>query len=164
MSCFEDAFDEVIGLEGGYSNHPADPGGETKWGISKTAFPHLDIANLTLEDAKQIYWQRYWNPLILSQLHSCKVATEVFEQAVNMGRGRAVRHAQEAVRLVGKQHISVDGVMGGLTIAQLNTVSLINEEAVLKTLNGLQFEWYRQLTTANPSLKVFFVGWLRRIG
>lgn len=59
---FDKAFELVVGLEGGYSNDPRDPGGETKFGISKRYHPELDIANLALEQAKSIYLNGYWIP------------------------------------------------------------------------------------------------------
>jgi lysozyme family protein len=59
---FDEAFDVLIGHEGGYVNHPGDPGGETKFGISKRAYPALDIKALTLGQAKAIYRRDYWIP------------------------------------------------------------------------------------------------------
>src|SRR5574343_326744 len=58
---FDQAFDRLIGHEGGYVFDPHDPGGETKFGISKRAYPALDIAALTLADAKAIYRRDYWD-------------------------------------------------------------------------------------------------------
>jgi len=59
---FNRVIDFVLGQEGGYVNDPNDPGGETKWGISKRWNPDLDIANLTRDDAIKVYWERYWLP------------------------------------------------------------------------------------------------------
>lgn len=59
---FLKAFDLTVGLEGSYSNDPSDPGGETKYGISKRYHPTLDIKNLTLEQAEAIYLKEYWIP------------------------------------------------------------------------------------------------------
>jgi len=59
---FNKAFILIVGLEGGYSNDPNDPGGETKYGISKRYNPDVDVKNLTLEGAKQIYLEKYWIP------------------------------------------------------------------------------------------------------
>lgn len=59
---FNKAFEIVVGLEGGYSNDPNDPGGETKYGISKRYNPDVDVKNLTLDQAKEIYLKRYWMP------------------------------------------------------------------------------------------------------
>lgn len=70
--------------EGGYVNHPNDPGGETKYGISKRAYPHLDIKNLTREDANALYYKDYWLAAGCDTLPAplCLVA---FDSAVNHG-------------------------------------------------------------------------------
>ena len=60
---FDDAFEALMAHEGGYANDPRDPGGETKYGISKRAYPAVDIRNLTLEAAKAIYKRDYWRPV-----------------------------------------------------------------------------------------------------
>lgn len=85
---FDSAFSFVIGSEGEYSNDPDDPGGETKYGISKRAYPHLDIKNLTLDDAKSIYWQDYWDKADCDNLPN-PLDICVFDTAVNQGVGRA---------------------------------------------------------------------------
>ena len=55
MAAFEDALDLVLKHEGGYVNHPKDPGGETNYGISKRAYPDLDIRHITEEEVASIY-------------------------------------------------------------------------------------------------------------
>ena len=57
---FDKAFEFTIGVEGGYVNDPSDPGGETKFGVSKKSYPNLDIKNLTITQAKEIYYKDYW--------------------------------------------------------------------------------------------------------
>jgi len=84
---FERAIDFTLKWEGGYSNDPTDPGGETKYGISKRAHPDLDITNLTLEDAKDIYRTEYWNASGCDNLPE-PLDIVVFDTAVNMGVGR----------------------------------------------------------------------------
>jgi hypothetical protein len=59
---FDMAFQLTVGLEGGYSNDPRDPGGETNFGISKRYHPDVDIKNLTVDGAKAIYLSEYWIP------------------------------------------------------------------------------------------------------
>lgn len=81
---FDRAFSVVVGIEGGYVNDPEDPGGETKYGLSKRANPDLDIKNLTLDQAKDRYLTRYWNPYGLDRLEWGK-ALLVFDTAVNGG-------------------------------------------------------------------------------
>jgi lysozyme family protein len=70
-------------IEGGYSFDLGDPGGETKYGISKRTYPHLDIKNLTLDDAKWLYSKDYWN------LCNC-------DSAVQHGVGKALKLCQES--------------------------------------------------------------------
>lgn len=69
---------------GGYTNDPRDPGGETKWGIAKRAHPTVNIANLTLADAAVIYKQEYWDPLTADMLTS-PINFFSFDTAVNQG-------------------------------------------------------------------------------
>lgn len=85
---FDAAFDFVIGSEGGYSNDPDDVGGETRFGISKRAYPNVDIEQLTLEQAKQIYYRDYWTPAGCNALTG-PMALLVFDCSVNQGIGRA---------------------------------------------------------------------------
>jgi len=84
MSNFDRAFAVVVGIEGGYVNDPKDPGGETKFGLSKRANPDLDIKNLTLGIAQDRYRTRYWNAHNLDSLEYGK-ALLVFDVAVNGG-------------------------------------------------------------------------------
>lgn len=80
----------VLKWEGEYSNDPNDPGGETKWGISKKAYPDEDIKNLTRERALEIYATDYWLAAGCDTLpFPANVA--VFDTAVNCGVNRAVR-------------------------------------------------------------------------
>lgn len=89
MSSFERAFEIVIGAEGGYSNDIHDPGGETKYGISKRAYPNLDIANLTLAQAEDIYRRDYWQAAGCDHIDDPELAILVFDCAVNQGVSKA---------------------------------------------------------------------------
>ena len=84
MSNFDRAFTLVVGIEGGLVDDPSDPGGLTKFGISKRAYPDVDIRNLTLDQAKAIYLRDYWNSHKLDLLEYGK-ALLVFDCAVNGG-------------------------------------------------------------------------------
>lgn len=84
MSFFDTAFGIVVGIEAGYVNDPQDPGGETKYGITKRQYPDLDIKGLTLEQAKSIYLRDYWNTHQLDTLENGK-ALLVFDCAINGG-------------------------------------------------------------------------------
>lgn len=84
---FERAVEFTLRWEGGYT---VDSGGETKYGISKRAYPELDIRNLTLMQAKEIYHKDYWNR-INGDFLSSPLAIVAFDTAVNMGVGVALR-------------------------------------------------------------------------
>lgn len=101
---FDESFDILLGHEGGYVNNPKDPGGETNWGISKRAYPHLDIKNLTREQAKAIYRSDYWGPLPKGvQGH---VRFHLFDLAVNSGVRRAIQILQHSIGVL------PDGIWG----------------------------------------------------
>lgn len=85
-SAFDSALALVLENEGGYSWHKDDPGGETHFGISKRSYPTLNIKNLTLEMATEIYLRDYWKPLPENLSPSAKVVG--FDIAVNHGMGR----------------------------------------------------------------------------
>lgn len=80
----------VLQEEGGYVNDPSDPGGETKWGISKKWHPDVDILNMTPEQAANIYYNEYWVPS-----DACKMdypdCVIVLDTAVNCGVSSAIR-------------------------------------------------------------------------
>jgi lysozyme family protein len=85
-------FDRVMAFilqeEGGYVNNPADPGGETNFGISKRAYPQVDIKLLTVDKAKEIYRRDYWLPMGLeSQKYG--PALVLMDCAVNQGVKRS---------------------------------------------------------------------------
>lgn len=84
---FDTAVAILIDEEGGYVNNPADPGKETKYGISKRSYPNEDIPNLTVDRAKTIYFKDYWLPLEPYALPP-RMKRLAFECAVNQGVGR----------------------------------------------------------------------------
>lgn len=155
MARFEDAIDFVIKNEvgnypnGGYVNHPADPGGETKWGISKRANPTVDIKNLTLEGAKEIYRKKYW---LFDGITTQAVATKLFDSYVNMGHA-AIKQAQA---IVGSTQ---DGFYGPNTEAKINALDPVK---FLSYYRVWLVRYYEDLVTAKPEMKVFLNGWIRR--
>lgn len=159
---FEAAFTETLGFEGGYVNDPADPGGETKYGISKRSYPDLDIASLAIDDAKRIYRRDYWERLKLDQVRSGRIAAEIFDTAVNAGRRAAALIAQRALNYLGEK-LEEDGVCGPVTIAAVNKWIGKDEKALFVCLNGFQFMHYYEIAKANVTLKRYARGWTKRI-
>lgn len=89
---FEAAMKFIFKWEGGYVNDPDDPGGETKYGISKRAYPNVDIKNLTKDQAKEIYFRDYWLKAGLDKYPQDK-AIVLMNVAVNMGVAKALAFA-----------------------------------------------------------------------
>ena len=149
MTWFDQCFDKLISHEGGYVNDPRDPGGETKFGISKRAYPQVDINNLTLDAAKAIYKRDYWDRAQCDKLPP-QVAYLLFDAAVNSGIGQAIRFLQRAVNLAD------DGVIGPMTLA---AVGRSDAEAISARFLGQRLEFMAKLTTWDA----FGKGWARRI-
>lgn len=92
---FDFAFSFILRWEGGYVNDPNDPGGETKFGISKRSYPQLDIKNLTEEQAKTIYRRDFWERCGCHEM-PWPMDVVVFDTAVNCGPARALRWFKQA--------------------------------------------------------------------
>ena len=162
MTPFERAFIETIDFEGGYVFDPDDPGGETKFGISKRAYPNINIAALTIYSAKVLYFRDYWEACRLNELFADKISGEIFDTAVNMGRKAAVLIAQRALNFLGEDLVE-DGKIGNKTISALNKWSKKDQRALFICLNGFQFSQYRLITQNNRGLTKFTRGWTKRI-
>lgn len=95
INSFSKAIDFTLQWEGGYSNNPADPGKETNFGISKKSYPHLDIANLTREQAIEIYRRDYWDALGCDDL-PYPLDIIAFDTSVNCGVARTKKWMEQA--------------------------------------------------------------------
>ncbi len=117
MSTFDDAFDKLMGNEGGYSNYPNDPGGETMWGVTKRvaqAWGYMgEMRNLPREAAKQIAKTLYWDPLHCDT-YDARIAFQVFD--ANYNGGPVITWMQQASGAV------ADGKLGPKSIAAVQTV------------------------------------------
>jgi lysozyme family protein len=164
---FNDAFAKTVALEGGYVNDPLDPGGETKFGISKRSHPLIDIKNLTIDQAKEIYQNEYWFPIHLDQVSSARVASKIFDLAVNASPAKAVSVTQEALNLLtAPTHdpLLIDGKMGNLTLRMVNLFRTPESEAALVTaINGFMFVYYVTLCHNDPKFYRFINGWMKRL-
>jgi lysozyme family protein len=115
MLTFDKAFDRLIGHEGGYVNDPNDAGGETKFGISKRSYPHLNIKDLTREQAKAIYLEDFWDKV--GDYHPA-VRWQGFDFAVNSGISIAITKLQQAIG------VADDGHWGPISSAKLKSLDL----------------------------------------
>lgn len=92
---FDKAIEFTLKWEGGYVDDPDDPGGETFFGISKKAYPNVDIKNLTVSKAKKIYYKDYWIAAGCNNLPTPENIA-LFDTAVNIGVSKAIKIREEA--------------------------------------------------------------------
>lgn len=167
--------DRVIGKEGGYSDHPADRGGATMWGVTEQvarAYGYKGgMRALPRATAVEIYKRRYWDAVGLGQVVAIApdLAAELFDIAVNMGTAWPGRFLQRALNALNRgatdyPDIPVDSVVGAMTLASLRDFEekrgapgLI---VLLKAVMALRAVRYIEIAEANPSQEVFLFGWL----
>lgn len=149
MLNFDEAVYLILKHEGGYVNNPNDTGGETNFGISKRAYPNLDIAGLTAFDAQDIYKRDFWDKVKGDKLPA-GLDLMVFDFAVNAGVSRASKVLQ---KILGAK---ADGIIGSKT---LNLVNAHDDVLALTT------EYYRLRQAYYESIdsfQHFGLGWTRR--
>jgi lysozyme family protein len=167
---------DTLQHELGYVDDPDDPGGETKFGISKRSYPHLDISSLTIEEAIEIYREDYWRKPRIERLADFSLARKVFDLAVNTGQVTAVMMLQRAintvctgqvaprrraawrqavVRALKGKPLRVDGIIGPIT---LSVLSACPHAAALRT--ALRGEAYAYYKIGDP---LYIPGWLERL-
>jgi lysozyme family protein len=157
-SKFLKAFEYLMYHKGGYSNNLKDAGGETKFGISKRSYPHLDIKNLTQNQARQIYFVDFWMKSKCEDITDENIAIKLFDLAVHAGIPQAIKLIQRALRAAGA-HVAEDGIIGPATLAAINKSDPTDLLAALKSEAA---GYYRLIASANPSQKRFIEGWLSR--
>jgi lysozyme family protein len=154
-SNFQECLDLVLKSEGGWVNHPSDPGGETNLGVTKRVWveyvghPVESLKKLTKEDVAPLYELKYWRPCY------CEVLPRgldfvVFSMGVNAGPGRSVKLLQSAIGCV------PDGVIGPRT---RELISSSNGADIIKKFSTARREYYQSLKT----FPIFGKGWLARV-
>lgn len=162
---FQLALHFVLDHEGGYSVDPRDPGGETKYGISKRAHPDLDIAALTPEAAAAIYRRDYWDSLGLGGLPP-PLAIVTLDAAVNAGLHPAANFLQAAFNdLSPHKQISQDGVLGPQTRGAVSAWcggDPLRHLAMAQRALARRGAFYAQLAK-REKYRPFLRGWLTRV-
>lgn len=148
-TAYDKAIAHVLAFEGGYVNDPADPGGETNHGISKRAYPLLDIKNLSREQAVKIYRDRYWSEVHGDDLPE-PLAIMMMDSAVNCGISRSVRWLQKALG------VQVDGSLGPVTLREVK----LSDGLELARAVGTERERHYRMLKTWPR---FGKGWMRRL-
>jgi lysozyme family protein len=149
---FDQAFDLLIGHEGGYVNHPSDPGGETNWGVTRRVAIQEgysgDMRHLSRDTAKAIYRKKYWDAVKADELPPV-LRYAVFDAAVNSGVSQAVKWLQQSV------DVADDGVLGPMTLAAAKKADFL----ALPNMLGRRLDFMTSL----PTWGAFGRGWARRI-
>lgn len=148
MDKFNKAFAAIIGVEGGYVNDPRDPGGETKYGICKRSYPNVDIKNLTLDKAKEIYKRDFWDSIGADNC-PLRLAVFYFDCAVNQGQPVAKKLIQEHLK------VNADGIIGAGTKAAM-TKALPANDFRFMTARALRY-------TQTKNFDIYGKGWLNRL-
>lgn len=161
MNRYLRAYELVLGHEGGFTDDRHDRGNwttgrigqgqlkGTKYGISAMAYPHLDIRNLTLDQARDIYFEDYWKPAGCELLPD-GVAYAQFDAAVNHGVSRAIKLLQGAIGA------GPDGVIGPQTRRMINRS---NAHDMIRNMLALRVKFYMDLDHLNDR---YGLGWSRR--
>ncbi len=147
----------ILHHEGGYVNHPKDPGGETNLGVTKRVYEEWggtkEMVDLTVEDVAPIYEKNYWGRVkgddLPSGLDLC-----VFDFAVNAGPGRAAKYLQSMIGT------TVDGGIGPNTLRAVgNYIESEGTAAAVQNYQAKRQEYYESLST----FETFGRGWTRRV-
>ena len=152
MADFNKSIEIILKHEGGYVNDPDDPGGETNMGITKRDYPHLDIVNLTIEQAKEIYREKYWNTIKGNDIVDQNVANQIFDFGVNAGVKRTSIKTQEILV------IAADGIIGNQTI---NAINRYNSKLFLMEFKLKRIDYYVSIAR-RKSLRKFLYAWIKR--
>lgn len=150
---FDSAFDLLITHEGGFSNHPDDPGGATMYGVTEKVARAEgftgSMRNFSLNDAKTIYRKNYWDACRCDQMPDT-LRYALFDAAVNSGANQAIKWLQSAVG------VKADGIIGPVTQQSVNVAP---DQATRQKMIGNRLRFMTELKNW-PS---FSKGWSRRI-
>jgi lysozyme family protein len=162
MGDFDKAFDLLMINEGGFVHDPDDPGGRTNYGITegflRAIGDHRDPAELSKEEAREIYRVHFWRRVKADELPE-PLATMVFDAAVNHGVGGATKMMQELCNAYLGSGLKVDGAFGPRTLAAVNELwQAYGMQAV-----GMLLERRRRLYDGHKAFWKFGRGWYNRL-
>ena len=173
---FDKAIEIILKHEGGYVNDPDDPGGETKFGITKRNYPTLNIKSLTVEQVKEIYRRDYWDgkcDWIPTTDIGEEFATIFFDTVVNMGFGKATLLLQQTINRfrspkadrssLSSTKIIEDGRLGRIT--QEETIRFLSDAFIDKFILERIHKYVRIIKRPNKrrANEKFLLGWVNRV-
>lgn len=136
----------------GYVNIKQDRGGLTKYGVALNANPEVDVQNLTLDQAMEVFFRKYW---LASKSDRIPFPVQImhYDAAVNHGVGRAAKMLQQAIGAI------PDGIIGPATLGKLEAH---NPAEIVDRLHDIRVNRFQAIVRYNPSQQIFLRGWLRR--
>jgi lysozyme family protein len=154
---FKKCLDLVLKSEGGYVNHPSDPGGRTNLGVTQATWEEWvghpvsenDMKALTVDKVSPMYEMKYWRTSYCEKLPQ-GLNLLVFSMAVNSGSGRAVKLLQKCLGLV------EDGIIGSRTMAKIQECSPID---LVEKYSATRKAFYEGLKL----FPIFGSGWVNRV-
>lgn len=154
---WENAFAAVLKHEGGYVNHPKDPGGRTNLGVTQRAWEEYvdrdvteaEMRALTPEIVKPFYKTKYWDKIRGDELPS-GVDYAAYDLAVNSGVGRAAKYLQQIAG------VPADGIIGPKS---MEAILSCNPEETVDALCDMRLDFLQRL----PTWDTFGKGWGRRV-
>ena len=169
---FNEAVAKTLKNEGGLSFDKDDPGGITNFGIS---FKFLkankidinddglvngkDIQDMTIDEAKALYKQDFWNKYKIGLIGQRIIADKVFDLSVNVGGAVAIKLLQRAINMHLKTPIAVDGMIG---LHTLKSIAEVGAAQVLLGIKDCAIQYYQDLVKKNPHLEKYLAGWTLR--
>jgi lysozyme family protein len=157
LSNWDNAFKMMLASEGGYVNHPSDPGGMTNLGVTKRVWEEWvgresnekEMRSLTPDMVESLYKRKFWDACKCDDLPS-GIDYLVFDFAVNAGPGRSAKILQTAIG------VPADGGIGPITLAAVNAQE---PDVLIKKFSQAKEDFYRSLNTFDT----FGKGWLNRV-
>ena len=157
QSNWPQSFRLMLASEGGFSNHPSDPGGMTNLGVTKATWENwvgresdeAEMRGLTPEKVEPLYKKKYFDAVRGDEL-PMGLDYLMFDFAVNAGAGRAIKTLQTAVG------VTPDGGFGPMTMA---AVQAVDPNELIERFSQAKEDFYRSLTT----FATFGKGWLNRV-
>lgn len=162
MTAFERALKLTFGYEGGFANDPDDPGGRTMMGVTEAVYhdwlrshakPLTDVADITIQEASDLYRERYWDDGGCDRLPDMLAVTH-FDACVNHGVRQAIKLLQRAVGTAD------DGQVGPNTIGAANSV---DEDRAVREYIRKRTDFYVWLWMNRPNMRKFMGGWISRV-
>lgn len=174
---FEVALDEVLNVEGRWSDHEDDSGGKTKFGIIEPLARQYgyegEMQDLSQQKAKEIYYDHFWDWMSLDSVYQVapRTAKELFEAGVNIGRREVWRWLQRSLNVLNRQEtdyddISVDGIPGPETRNALRAFIRFRGETgdkvLSRAIDSMQGHHYITLAEARHKDESFVYGWYKQ--